>query len=55
MRPRLLAACMLTAAGLVAYLHGWRDGLERVQAIARFDVPWFGRGARLELRDVSVR
>jgi hypothetical protein len=38
-----------------AYEHGWRDGVERVKAIARFDVLWFRPGATLELRDVSVR
>jgi hypothetical protein len=38
-----------------AYIHGWRRGVERVQAIARFDVLWFRPGATLELRDVSVR
>ena len=36
------------------YVHGWRDGVERVRAIARFDVLWFRLGATLELRDVSV-
>ena len=36
------------------YIHGWRDGVERVRAILRFDVLWFRPGATLELRDVSV-
>lgn len=37
------------------YGHGWRVDIERVQAIARFDVLWFRPGATLELRDISVR
>ena len=37
-----------------AYIHGWRDGVERVQAVLRFDVLWFRSGATLELRNVSV-
>ena len=37
-----------------AYIHGWRDGVERVQAVLRFDVLWFRPGATLELRNVSV-
>ncbi|MFL5684960.1 MAG: hypothetical protein ACJ77D_02790 [Chloroflexota bacterium] len=36
------------------YVHGWRDGVERVRAIVRFDVLWFRPGATLELRNVSV-
>jgi len=38
-----------------AYVHGWRDGVETVRAVARFDVLWFRTGATLELRNVSVR
>ena len=37
-----------------AYIHGWRDGVERVTAVVRFDVLWFRPGATLELRNVSV-
>jgi hypothetical protein len=36
------------------YVHGWRDGVERVRAVLRFDVLWFRPGATLELRNVSV-
>jgi hypothetical protein len=36
------------------YVHGWRDGVERVRAVLRFDVLWFRPGAALELRNVSV-
>ena len=36
------------------YVHGWRDGVERVRAVVRFDVLWFRPGATLELRNVSV-
>ena len=36
------------------YVPGWRAGVERVQAILRFDVLWFRPGATLELRNVSV-
>jgi hypothetical protein len=36
------------------YVHGWRDGVERVRAVIRFDVLWFRPGATLELRNVSV-
>ena len=36
------------------YVHGWREGVERVRAVLRFDVLWFRPGATLELRNVSV-
>lgn len=37
------------------YLHGWREGIERVEAIVVFDVLWFRPGADLSIRDVVVR
>ena len=37
-----------------AFVHGWREGVERVRAILHFDVLWFRPGATLELRNVSV-
>jgi hypothetical protein len=37
------------------YGHGWRPGVERVEAILRFDVLWFEPGADLGIRDVIVR
>jgi hypothetical protein len=37
------------------YLHGTREGVERVAAILRFDVLWFEPGAELGIRDVVVR
>jgi hypothetical protein len=37
------------------YLHGWRAGVERFEAILRFDVLWFEPGAVLGIRDVVVR
>lgn len=37
------------------YLHGWREGIERVEAFVIFDVLWFRPGADLSIRDVVVR
>ena len=37
------------------YLHGTRPGVERVEAVLRFDVLWFEQGAELGIRDVVVR
>ena len=37
------------------YLHGWREGVERVEAFLIFDVLWFAPGADLSIRDVVVR
>ena len=37
------------------YEHGWRDGLERVEAVLVFDVKRFDPGATVEVRDVVVR
>jgi hypothetical protein len=37
------------------YEHGWRDGLERVEAVLLFDVKRFDPGATVEVRDVVVR
>lgn len=37
------------------YLHGTREGLERVAAVLRFDVLWFEPGADLGIRDLVVR
>lgn len=37
------------------YLHGWREGVERVEAFLVFDVLWFAPGADLSIRDVVVR
>lgn len=37
------------------YLHGWREGIERVEAFVVFDVLWFAPGADLSIRDVVVR
>lgn len=35
--------------------HGWRPGVERVEAVLMFDVLWFEKGAVLGIRDVVVR
>jgi hypothetical protein len=35
--------------------HGWRPGVERVEAVLVFDVLWFEKGAVLDIRDVVVR
>jgi hypothetical protein len=37
------------------YQHGWRPGVERVEAVLAFDVLWFEQGAVLNIRDVAVR
>ena len=37
------------------YAHGWRPGVERVQATLTFHVQWFAPGATLEIRNVVVR
>ena len=37
------------------YLHGWRQGVERVEAVLVFDVLRFRPGAVLEVRDLVVR
>jgi hypothetical protein len=37
------------------YDHGWRPGVERVEAVLFFDVLWFKPGAVLAIRDVVVR
>ena len=35
--------------------HGWRPGVERVEAVLAFEVLWFKKGAVLNIRDVVVR
>jgi hypothetical protein len=35
--------------------HGWRPGVERVEAVIVFDVLWFKKGAVLDIRNVVVR
>jgi len=35
--------------------HGWRPGVERVEAVLEFEVLWFEKGAVLGIRDVIVR
>lgn len=35
--------------------HGWRGGVEHVEAVLVFDVLWFEKGAALDIRDVVVR
>lgn len=37
------------------YLHGWRPGVERIEAVLRFHVLWFEPGAELTIQDVVVR
>jgi len=37
------------------YEHGWRPGVERVEAVLTFRVLWFEKGAILNIRDVVVR
>ena len=37
------------------YLHGWRKGVERVEAFVVFDVLWFAPGAELSIHNVVVR
>jgi hypothetical protein len=38
-----------------AYEHGWRDGLERIEAVLVFEVRRFDPGASLEVVEVVVR
>lgn len=38
-----------------AYEHGWRDGLERIEAVIVFEVKQFDPGASIEVVDVAVR
>lgn len=38
-----------------AYDHGWRDGVERVEAVLVFDVKRFDPGATVKVADVVVR
>lgn len=38
-----------------AYEHGWRDGLERIEAVLVFEVRRFDPGASLEVVEVEVR
>ena len=37
------------------YDHGWRPGVERVEAVLVFDVLWFEKGAVLAIHDIEVR
>jgi len=37
------------------YEHGWREGIEGVEAVLVFDVVWFEPGATLSIQDVFVR
>jgi len=37
------------------YLHGWRPGVERFEAVLLFDVSWFQPGADLTIENVVVR
>jgi hypothetical protein len=37
------------------YDHGWRPGVERVEAVLVFEVLWSAPGAVLAIRDVLVR
>jgi hypothetical protein len=37
------------------YEHGWRPGVERVEAFLVFDVLWFKKGAVLDVQNVAVR
>jgi hypothetical protein len=37
------------------YEHGWREGIEGVEAVLVFDVIWFEPGAKLSIQDVVVR
>jgi hypothetical protein len=37
------------------YMHGWRPGIERFEAVLRFDVLWFEPGADLTIQNVVVR
>ena len=35
--------------------HGWRPGVERVEAVLVFDVLWFKKDAVLDIRDLVIR
>jgi hypothetical protein len=37
------------------YLHGWRPGVERFEAVLLFEVLWFEPGAELAIQNVVVR
>ena len=37
------------------YLHGWRPGVERFEAVLLFEVLWFEPGAALAIQNVVVR
>ena len=37
------------------YTHGWRSGVERVEAVLLFDVLWFEPGAELVIQNVVVK
>lgn len=37
------------------YMHGWRPGVERFEAVLLFDVLWFQPGADLTIQNVVVR
>ncbi len=37
------------------YEHGWRPGVERVEAVLVFEVLWSAPGAKLGVRDIVVR
>ena len=37
------------------YTHGWRPGVERVEAFLVFNVLWAAPGAKLSIADVVVR
>jgi hypothetical protein len=37
------------------YTHGWHPGIERVEAVLKFNVLWAAPGAKLSIRDVVVR
>lgn len=37
------------------YMHGWRPGVERFEAVLVFEVLWFQPGADLTIRNVVVR
>jgi hypothetical protein len=38
-----------------AYTHGWREGIERIEALIVFDVKRFDDGSVVQVRDVVVR
>jgi hypothetical protein len=37
------------------YVHGWREGVERIEAVLVFEVTRFEPGATLSIADVVVR